>query len=199
MTSALYLDGDPVQYLDDDAVRVSLEFPWDTRAQHRCAACGGDLAETTDGYQTDDPDGDLCPGYDPDDHEDHDDPDHDDHDHDHDESDGSADRGDPDGSADHGDPDGGRPGYGKGPHVPERVPLSWVNSAAIDADDKDDSVTVSISVGDPRGAFTFTVRRIPDDAESDLAGRLLMHLPYPGHPLPHEPLTEHHPGIYLIG
>ena len=195
MTSALYLDGDPVQYVDDDGVRVTLEFPWDTRPPYRCAACGADLTETTDGYQADDPDGDLCPHYDPDNNDDHDE--HDDADRDHLNSDGRDDR---DESADHGeDPDAGRLDYGKGPHVPERAPLSWVNSAAIDADDKDDSVTVSISVGDPRGAFCFTVRRIPDHAESHLAGRLLMHLPYPGHPLPHEPLTEHHPGTYLIG
>jgi hypothetical protein len=166
MPSALYLDGDQIEYVEDDAVRVSLEFPWDDPVTHRCAACGADLVETTDGFQTDGADGQRCPDYDPADHPER---------------------------ADDG------PDYGDGPHAPQRVPLSWVNSAAIDTDHKDDSVTVSISVGDPRGAFSFTVRRVPDDADSELAGRLLLHAPYPGHPLPHEPLTEHHPGTYLIG
>jgi len=170
MPSALYLDGDHVEYVEDDAARVTLEFPWDDPVTYRCAACGADLVETTEGLQTGETGESRCPDYDPADHPER-------------------------------DPDAGGdgPDYGEGPHVPERVPLSWVNSAAIDTDDKDDSVTVSISVGDPRGAFSFTVRRIPDDADSELAGRLLLHVPYPGHPLPHEPLTEHHPGTYLIG
>lgn len=177
--SALYLDSDPVQDVEDDAVRVSLEFGWVTGTQFRCAACGGDLTQTTDGFEAaDDPDGDVCPDYDPADHD-------------------PGPGGEPDDADADGDGDG--PGYGTGPHVPRRVPLSWVNSAAIDTDDKDDSVTVSISIGDPRGAFCFTVRRIPDDADSDLAGRLVLHVPYPAEPMPHEPLTEHHPGTYLIG
>jgi hypothetical protein len=170
---ALYLDGDPVQDVEDDTVRVSLEFGWDTCTGYRCTACGGDLTETTDGFETDDADGQLCPDYDPTDHDPGNEPD------------------------DNGDGDG--PEYGKGPHVPARVPLSWVNSAAIDTDEKDDSVTVSISVGDPRGAFCFTVRRIPDDADGELSGRLVLHVPYPGEPLPHRPLTEHHTGTYLVG
>lgn len=82
---------------------------------------------------------------------------------------------------------------------PIHRPFSWANSAAISLDDSDESITVTISVGDPRGAFTFTVRRIPDDASSDLAGRLIMHTPYPGEPIPHEKLTEIRPGTYLIG
>ncbi|MFI9389214.1 hypothetical protein [Kutzneria sp. NPDC052558] len=84
-------------------------------------------------------------------------------------------------------------------HQPERVPLSWANSAAILANDEQDSLTLSVSVGDPRGAFCFTVRRIPDDAEGDLAGRLVIHMPYPGETLPHREITELHPGTFVVG
>lgn len=88
---------------------------------------------------------------------------------------------------------------GIGPHVPERLPLSWINSAAILVDNDADSVTLSISVGDPRGAFCFTVRRVPDDAPDPFAGRLVLHVPYPGEFMPHRPLTALHPGSCLIG
>lgn len=92
-------------------------------------------------------------------------------------------------------PDGDEPTA----HVPERAALSWVNSATIDADETEDSVTVSISVGDPRGAFCFTVRRVPDDAGSDLAGRLVLHVPHPGEASPHTKLTMLHPGAFVVG
>lgn len=98
---------------------------------------------------------------------------------------------------DHEDADG--PDLGAGPHDPQRIPLSWANSAAIDTDEKDDSITVSISVGDPRGAFCFTVRRIPEDAGSDLAGQLVLHVPHAGQTAPHQPLCALHPGTFLIG
>ncbi|MBB5801302.1 hypothetical protein F4560_001070 [Saccharothrix ecbatanensis] len=86
-----------------------------------------------------------------------------------------------------------------GPHVPERVPLAWVNSAAINVDETEDAVTVSISVGDPRGAFCFQVRRVRDDAPGELAGRLVLHVPHPGDSTPHKPLTALHAGTCLIG
>lgn len=88
---------------------------------------------------------------------------------------------------------------GQGPHDPEPIPVSWCNSAAIHADASDDSVTVSISVGDPRGAFTLTVRRVPDDADGDLAGHLIMHTPYAAQPAPHMALTPLHDGTYVVG
>lgn len=91
------------------------------------------------------------------------------------------------------------PDDGQGPHNPERIPLSWCTSAAIHADESEDSVTVSLSVGDPRGAFTFTIRRVPDDATSDLAGHLIMHTPYPSQPSPHLDLTPLHDGTYVVG
>src|SRR5262249_39058457 len=63
----------------------------------------------------------------------------------------------------------------------ERAPLGWVNSATIHLDREDDAVHVLISVGDPRGAFAMTVRRLQD-------GRLVMHVPYPGEGMSHMPL-----------
>jgi len=88
---------------------------------------------------------------------------------------------------------------GEGLHDPEWIPLSWCNSAAVHADESQDSITVSISVGDPRGAFTFTIRRIPDGTGNDLAGRLIMHTPYPGQPLSHVELTPLHDGTHVVG
>ncbi len=78
-------------------------------------------------------------------------------------------------------------------HAPEpkRVPLAWCNSSAMTWSAEEDSVTVSISVDDPRGAFAFTVRRLSD-------GTLVMHTPYPGEPLPHMALRELSPGTYQI-
>ncbi|MCM3883145.1 hypothetical protein [Frankia sp. R82] len=88
---------------------------------------------------------------------------------------------------------------GSGPHTPERVALSWCNSAGIRSNETDDAITLSLSTGDPRGAFTLTIRRVPDDADSPLAGRLLLHLPYPGEPMPHDALHPLHPGTFVIG
>jgi hypothetical protein len=74
----------------------------------------------------------------------------------------------------------------------EQEALDWCNSAAIRLDEADDAVHVSISVGDPRGAFVMTVRRLPD-------GTLIMHLPYPESGMLHRPLTKIHEGTYQIG
>lgn len=65
-----------------------------------------------------------------------------------------------------------------------------VNSAAIDWNG--DDLTVTISTGDPRGAFAMTVRVMDD-------GTRLLHVPHPSNGLLHEPLTELHPGTYKIG
>lgn len=85
-----------------------------------------------------------------------------------------------------------------GLHAPERVALSWANNAGVHADADADSFTVTISVGDPRGAFAFTVRRIPD-GDHEHAGRLVLHAPHPQESAPHEGLTELHPGTFLVG
>lgn len=88
----------------------------------------------------------------------------------------------------------------------ELRPLAWCNSARIHLNADEDEVTVAISTGDPRGAFTMTIRRIPamyDEAGNvsnpDKAGRLVMHVPYEGMSLAHEPLTHLHFGNFLIG
>ncbi len=56
--------------------------------------------------------------------------------------------------------------------------LSWLNSATIDADPNTDRVRMYCSIGDPRGAFSFEVRRLTD-------GRILIHLPHPDESLAH--------------
>jgi hypothetical protein len=91
------------------------------------------------------------------------------------------------------------------PRMAEPGPWSWCNSAAITLDAEDDAVHVSISVGDPRGAFVFTVRRVPavfngdgSVANPDLAGRLLLHMPYPGEGLPHMETVELRPGTLQV-
>lgn len=73
----------------------------------------------------------------------------------------------------------------------EKAALGWINSAAITLDRGDDAVTLSISVGDPRGAFTLTVRRLPN-------GSLIMHVPHPGESFAHQPLKQLREGTYEI-
>ncbi|NKQ57330.1 hypothetical protein HFP15_31140 [Amycolatopsis sp. K13G38] len=90
------------------------------------------------------------------------------------------------------------PDFREGSHRAQRVPLAWANGAAIHTNPDEDSITVTVSVGDPRGAFAFTVRRIPDDAGTN-GGRLIMHTPYPGEPMPHRDLIEDHTGTYWVG
>lgn len=87
-----------------------------------------------------------------------------------------------------------------GPHDPTPVPLSWVNSASIRADENRDTLTVTISVGDPRGAFAMTVERVtwtqPDGTPRD---ELRLSVPSAGESLPHmdlEPLAS--PGYFRI-
>ena len=53
-----------------------------------------------------------------------------------------------------------------------------MNSARVTTDPEDDAVHCVISVGDPRGGFCMTLRRLPD-------GRVVLHLPHPGEGLPH--------------
>jgi hypothetical protein len=83
----------------------------------------------------------------------------------------------------------------------ERVQVEWldvangysdglVNSCAIDWTGEE--FTVTISTGDPRGAFCMTVRQLSD-------GRRILHVPYADASMLHEDLTEDHPGTYVIG
>ena len=73
----------------------------------------------------------------------------------------------------------------------EAMPLGWLNSASIVTDADDDAVRFFVSVGDPRGAFQFTVRRMPD-------GELLIQTPTTDHPESHRPLRELFPGTLQI-
>lgn len=77
-------------------------------------------------------------------------------------------------------------------------PLAWANHANIFLDRGEDSVTVTISVSDPRGSFGMTIRRVPD-GDGDYSGQLIMHVPYEGMTSPHMPLKEIHPGTFVIG
>jgi len=70
--------------------------------------------------------------------------------------------------------------------------LTWLNSARVTADPDEDAVRFAVSVGDPRGAFVFTVRRLND-------GTLVMHVPHPGDSCLHAPLTPLHEGTFRIG
>ena len=76
-------------------------------------------------------------------------------------------------------------------HDQDPGPLDWLNSARITTDPDDDAVRCLVSVGDPRGAFEFTVRRLPD-------GRIVIHVPYPGEPLPHFGTAQLHPGTLQV-
>jgi len=70
-------------------------------------------------------------------------------------------------------------------------PLDWLNSARITTDPEDDAVRCAVSVGDPRGAFVFTVRRLSD-------GRLVIHVPHPGESTPHVETSQMHEGTLLV-
>lgn len=78
-------------------------------------------------------------------------------------------------------------------HNPIPVPLAWANSARISFDEQHDMIVFAISTGDPRGAFTFSVRRRSD------TGTLVMEVPHPQDAGLHEPLVETYPGQYTIG
>jgi hypothetical protein len=85
------------------------------------------------------------------------------------------------------DPDcsaAGKPPAGSGP-------TDWLNSAHISTDSQYNTVTVGISIGDPRGSFTMTIRRNDD-------GTFTMFLPYPGESLAHMETEELQPGTLRI-
>lgn len=70
------------------------------------------------------------------------------------------------------------PGNDDLPHKVEAIPLAWLNTASIVLDERDDAVHATISAGDPRGSFQFTIRRLPD-------GRMVMYLPHLDQSAPH--------------
>lgn len=73
----------------------------------------------------------------------------------------------------------------------EPGPFAWCNSASITLDPDDNAVHVSISVGDPRGAFVMTVRQLSD-------GSLVLHHPHPSDGMAHMDTAELHPGTLAI-
>lgn len=77
-----------------------------------------------------------------------------------------------------------------GPHTPEPEPLSWINSASIWPNPEENAITVAISVGDPRGAFEMTIRRV--------GGHLLLDVPHPDTSGLHLPIQALRPGTYRI-
>lgn len=79
--------------------------------------------------------------------------------------------------------------------VAEPAPSLPGNWAGITTDESDESVRVEISVGDPRGCFTMTLRRV----RSDDGDRLVLHVPHPDDSTPHAVLREIAPGTYQIG
>lgn len=76
-------------------------------------------------------------------------------------------------------------------HEWEAIPLNWVNSASIHARTDRDEIQVTISVGDPRGAFVMAVERREDG--------LYLSVPHAGMGMSHMPLTERSAGWYKIG
>jgi hypothetical protein len=65
----------------------------------------------------------------------------------------------------------------------------WLHSARVQVNG--DSVVASMSVSDPRGAFTFTMRMMPN-------GELMLYVPHPDDSSPHAKLTEVRPGAYKV-
>lgn len=114
-------------------------------------------------------------------------------------------------------------GAGFLPHVPVDVPLSWCNSISAELDEKADTVSVSISTGDPRGGFRMAIERVRlyqvicircNGCGQDLTGictqcagtgkvdidELRLSVPSPEAPWLHQPLTAlNSRGYYRIG
>lgn len=79
-----------------------------------------------------------------------------------------------------------------GLHEPVTVPFTWAKNIAVSFDEDNDEIELAIATGEPRGGWTFKLRRTPD-------GVVLMHLPYADMSAPHEPIRELHPGTFAIG
>jgi hypothetical protein len=80
-------------------------------------------------------------------------------------------------------------------HTPVEAPLSWLNSAAINPDPDDNSISLLVSIGDPRGAFCMYLRKTPD-------GQIIMDVPHPDQNNLHMPLTPVYKdalGAYKVG
>lgn len=79
---------------------------------------------------------------------------------------------------------------------------AWLNSASVSVEPGDDRVTVSISIGDPRGAFVMSVERVRYiDAETgEERDDLRLSVPHPESSFLHLPLAElASRGYYRVG
>lgn len=84
-------------------------------------------------------------------------------------------------------------GEGDAPHTPELNPLTWAKNIAVSFDEERDEIELAIATGEPRGGWTFKLRRDPK------TGVVYMHLPHADMEGPHEPIRELHPGTFAIG
>jgi hypothetical protein len=75
--------------------------------------------------------------------------------------------------------------------VNEAEPFSWVNSAGIHFDEAKDQIDLSISLGDPRGAFVMSVFRLPN-------GQIRMEVPHPEDGFLHLPLRQIGTAVYIV-
>lgn len=57
-----------------------------------------------------------------------------------------------------------------GSHVAEPTPFGWANSARIHLSEDGSEITLTVSIGDPRGGISMTARRMDD-------GTILLHVP----------------------
>ncbi len=79
------------------------------------------------------------------------------------------------------------------PHTPEFSPLAWAKNITVSFVEERDEIELAIATGDPRGGWTFRLRRDPK------TGVVYMHLPHADMDGPHEPIRELHPGTFVIG
>ena len=76
------------------------------------------------------------------------------------------------------------------------APVAPGNWAGVTIKPDEETTQVEISVGDPRGCFTMTLRRVRD---SEGRARLFLRVPHPEDSTPHASMREVHPGYYEIG
>jgi len=90
-------------------------------------------------------------------------------------------------------------GSGHGAHNWLTEPHAWLNSAGIHV--REDTVTVSLSLGDPRGAFTMSVERLtytPEGSDTEVT-ELRLSVPTPADTMAHMGLVPlGSPGYYRI-
>ena len=76
------------------------------------------------------------------------------------------------------------------------APVAPGNWAGVTIEPDEETTQVEISVGDPRGCLTMTLRRVRDE---DGTERLFLRVPHPEDSTPHASMREVYPGYYEIG